>query len=186
MRFLPLLLVAACDSATTTSTSDTSPPEPPAPFAFYTPAWADGQDVPEEYTCDGAGGWGGQNNPKLVWESPPEGTVGFAMIFDDPDAGEYPHWAFFVNDATVLTVKKATSGTAELADGVVELLSGDGRVGYIPNCPSGNTHTYRWRMFALDTEIALDESASFSELEDAATEAKIKKVEFTGLSDAGR
>jgi hypothetical protein len=180
-------LLAACGSSGgVDDTIDTSPLEPPAPFAFYTPAWEDGDDVPSDYTCDGADGWLSQNNPELVWEAPPEGTKAFAMIFDDPDAGEWEHWAFFVNDADVLGVPEGTSDTADLPPGIVELNSGDGRTGYVPNCPSGATHAYRWRLWALDTEISLDGTASFTELEEAAKDKKIEKIEFTGMSDAGR
>jgi Raf kinase inhibitor-like YbhB/YbcL family protein len=45
------------------------------------PAFANGARLPERFTADGAG-----ISPPLVWNDPPAGTAGFALIVEDPDA----------------------------------------------------------------------------------------------------
>lgn len=156
-----------------------------ADFDFYTPAFNDGDMVPAQYTCDGRGGFGHQFNPELIWENPPPGTAAFVMIFDDPDAGNFGHWAFYTDDATVLRIPEGTSNTMNLPMGVNELRSSDGRTGYVPNCPGGRQHQYRWRMWAVDNTFMLNGRLSFDALERAATAAELDMVQFTGLSSAG-
>lgn len=155
------------------------------PFEFFTPAWTDGDTVPEAYTCDAPGGFRHQNNPEIVWRNPPPGTAAFVMIFDDPDARGYGHWAFFTDDASVLGVPEGTSNTANLPAGVNELVSSAGRIGYVPNCPGGALHTYRWRMWAVDATFTVGSNPSFQALERAAVSAAIELIQFTGTSDAG-
>lgn len=167
-----------------TGVNDTGPA---AAFEFFTPAWIDGGMVPSQYTCDGPGGWPHQNNPALVWANPPAGTAGFVMIFDDPDAGNWRHWAFFTADASLTGVPESSSNTAALPSGVTELRSGDNRRGYVPNCPGGNRHEYRWRLWAVNTaNLGVTASSSFSALERAAENAKIEMIQFFGVSTAGR
>jgi len=52
-------------------------------------AFADGQPIPTQYSCDGA-----DHSPQLSWGEPPEGTKSFALVMDDPDApsGTFRHW----------------------------------------------------------------------------------------------
>lgn len=191
-RPLLFLFAMACTGAVATdvtpdtdSDTDVADTEVAAAFAFSTPAWADGDTVPDVYTCAGAGGWSAQHNPELVWSDAPEGTAAFVMIFDDPDAGGYPHWAFFTDDASLGGIAEAVSNTASLPAGVTELESGDRRIGYIPNCPGGNLHAYRWRLWAVDTaDLGVDADSSFDALEEAARGASLERVTFTGMSDA--
>ena len=186
MRWLMALVLVACGGGATDGTGSTSETtEPPPPFAFYTPAWEDGGDVPTPYTCDGEGGWPHQLNPELVWENPPEGTAGFVMVFDDPDAGDWPHWAFFTDDAALRGIPEGVSGTADLPAGVVELQSGDGRTGYVPNCPGGAVHEYRWRLWAVSEPVEVPTDARFDDLIDAARAVSLEQQKFTGVSDAG-
>ena len=55
-------------------------------------AFQDGQPIPVQYTCDGAG-----QTPILHWNDPPAGTKSFALAIDDPDAqsGTFRHWGVF-------------------------------------------------------------------------------------------
>jgi phosphatidylethanolamine-binding protein (PEBP) family uncharacterized protein len=56
-------------------------------LALTSPAFADGEPIPSEYTCDDA-----DRQLPLAWSGTPAGTVEFALIFDDPDAGGFVHW----------------------------------------------------------------------------------------------
>jgi hypothetical protein len=44
-------------------------------------AFAEGQPIPEKYTCDGA-----DISPSLKWTNVPTGAKSLALICDDPDA----------------------------------------------------------------------------------------------------
>jgi Raf kinase inhibitor-like YbhB/YbcL family protein len=54
---------------------------PDATLDLTSPAYANGARLPERFTADGDG-----VSPPLVWRDPPEGTAGFALIVEDPDA----------------------------------------------------------------------------------------------------
>ncbi|MCO4743930.1 MAG: YbhB/YbcL family Raf kinase inhibitor-like protein [Proteobacteria bacterium] len=158
-----------------------------ADFSFSSPAFAHNTAIPSEYTCDGPGGWTAQNNPELVWANAPVGTQSFAMIYVDTDFNDWRHWAFFTSDATLSGIAKATSNTNTLPSSVTELESGDRRIGYVPNCPSGQSHRYEFTLWALDTQdLGLTGNATFAQLESAANDHSLGTVSFIGISDAGR
>lgn len=186
-RILPalLLLVACSPPSTDDDVSGDSTVEDsgvPAEFAFYTPAWADGEAIPVEYTCDGAGGWPAQDNPQLVWENPPEGTEAFAVIYVDTDLGDWEHWAFYTANAEVLEIPRTTSNTSNLPVGVVELESQDSRTGYVPNCPGPTPHSYEFTIWAVSDANALVGSATFTELEANATANSLGTLSFSGMA----
>ena len=56
------------------------------------PAFAEGQMIPADYTADGA-----DISPPLEWSGVPEGTKSIALISDDPDApqGAWEHWVIY-------------------------------------------------------------------------------------------
>ncbi len=61
------------------------------------------QALPVEFSCDGS-------NPEIAWEGAPEGTVAFALIFDDPTAGNFPHWAIYNIPASETGLAAGISG----------------------------------------------------------------------------
>ena len=178
------LLLAACnppvtgdDTLATDSGTDTAAA---GEFAFYTPAWQDGDTIPTEYTCDGTGGWQAQNNPELLWENPPAGTQAFAMIYVDSDLNDWNHWAFYTTNADVLGIPQATSNTGSVSSGVVELRSQDGRTGYVPNCPGSNPHTYTFTLWAVSDANALVGQSTFDGLASAASAVSLGSLSFSG------
>ncbi|MCO4772324.1 MAG: YbhB/YbcL family Raf kinase inhibitor-like protein [Deltaproteobacteria bacterium] len=94
-------------------------------------------------------------NPEIAWEGAPEGTESFVLIFDDPTAGDFPHWAILniPGDATGLAADSSGDGASgSIPSGSTELDNGFGYEGYLGSCPGG-TNEYRWRLWALDTEL---------------------------------
>ena len=61
-------------------------------FTLSSPAFANNAFMPIQYTCDGD-----NISPPLTWTDVPEGTVEFALLFEDPDApgGTLVHWVLF-------------------------------------------------------------------------------------------
>lgn len=182
MRLLPILVaLAACnppvDGDENSETGDTDT----AVFTLTLP-WDDGAAIPTEYTC-GAGGvnWTTQPNPLVSWSGAPDGTAAFAMIYVDSDLSDWEHWAFYTADATVTSIPATTSNTASLPAGVTELVSQDGRTGYVPNCPS-STHTYTWTLYAVSDASALTGQTSFDGLRSAAESVSLGSLTYTGTA----
>jgi Raf kinase inhibitor-like YbhB/YbcL family protein len=61
-------------------------------FELRSPSWQDQQDIPREFSCEGA-----NVSPELEWSEPPAGTQAFALIMEDPDApsGIFTHWVVY-------------------------------------------------------------------------------------------
>ena len=75
-------------------------------FTVTSPAFAEGQPIPRQFTCDGD-----DVPPALSVSDPPQGTRSFAIIMDDPDAprGTFTHWLAYdiPADGNVLHTAKA-------------------------------------------------------------------------------
>ena len=154
---------------TTTATEDVEE----AVFMLMSPDFNDGDEMPEAFVCC-------QGNPALTWSGAPEGTLSFVLIYDDPDAGNYDHWAVFNIPASATGIEQGASGkglSGGLPEGAAELNCGFGFPGYLGPCPPAN-HTYRWRLWALDT-ILETPPTDFASLEAAASEASLGMVEMS-------
>jgi len=118
-------------------------------------------------------------NPELEIESVSEEAESLALIMDDPDAVEpagkiWLHWT-----AWNIPVGKEVIEEGESVG--VEGTTDFRQTGYDgPNPPDGD-HTYVFRLYALDTELDLDEGASREELEDAMEEHVVEKAELRGV-----
>ncbi|MDB5705199.1 MAG: hypothetical protein JWN66_2315 [Sphingomonas bacterium] len=132
--------------------------EPGAVIDLSSPAFADGARLPERFTADGAG-----VSPPLLWGEPPEGTRGFALIVEDPDA---PALSPLVH----ALLWGLPADERRLAEGAI-LPDGDGgadgrdvgRNSYLsqgwlpPDPPTGHgSHDYVFQLFALSDVAALD------------------------------
>ncbi|MHA3772578.1 YbhB/YbcL family Raf kinase inhibitor-like protein [Verrucomicrobiota bacterium sgz303538] len=108
------------------------------------PAFANGDNIPEKYTGDGE-----NINPPLHVEDVPQGTKSFALIAEDPDAprGIFKHWAVW----NIPPDTKDLSEGASLQE-AMELENDFGDTGYGGPCPPSGTHRYYFRIFALDSD----------------------------------
>jgi len=91
-------------------------------FALTSEAFTNGQAIPSQFTCDGAG-----QPPPLAWGDPPDGTRSFALVADDPDApsGLFRHWGAYNIPASARSVP----GSAAQA------VNDFGKPGYGGPCP---------------------------------------------------
>jgi hypothetical protein len=104
--------------------------------------------LPHAYSCS-------NNNPEINWEGIPGNAQSLVLIFDDPTAGNYPHWAIYDIPVTETGLNEAISGqymTNTPPGDAQELDNGFGYNGYLGSCPGG-VNTYRWRLYALNTVI---------------------------------
>lgn len=125
------------------------------------PAFADGEMIPREYTCDGK-----DISPPLAWTGVPQGTKSLALIADDPDApaGTWVHWVIFNLPADGDGLSEAVSSEKNLADGSRQGINDFRRIGYGGPCPPGGTHRYYFKLYALDKALELSSGAGKKEL----------------------
>ena len=142
-------------------------------------AFADGGMLPPRFTCDGAG-----VSPPLAWEDVPDGTEAFALLCEDPDApsGLFMHWVLW----------NMPSGSRELAEGVPkdavlpvgprQGTNSFGDVGYGGACPprGDREHRYFFKLYALDTDLALEPGAKREQLLDAMREHILAEAQVLG------
>jgi Raf kinase inhibitor-like YbhB/YbcL family protein len=130
-------------------------------FTLMSTAFGNGQPIPTTYSCKGR-----DVSPPLTWNEPPAGTQSLALILDDPDApaGTWVHWVIFNLPATARGLAEATPKDAPLTAGGINGVNSWGRSGYGGPCPPSGTHRYFFKLYALDTLLALTASADKSQV----------------------
>lgn len=125
-------------------------------------AFEQGERIPEEYTADGR-----NISPLLKWDDPPEDTESFAIVCEDPDAprGTFTHWVIFNLPAESRELSEGMSHQKTLPNGTSQGTNDFGKLGYGgPATPPGKPHRYYFRLYALDTRLALEAGATKQEL----------------------
>ena len=128
-------------------------------------AFAEGETVPRQYTCDGP-----DISPPLAWSGVPKKAKSLALICDDPDApvGTWVHWVIFNIAADSTGLPEGVPVEPKLATGAVQGKNSWKKVGYGGPCPPpGKPHRYFFKLYALDTVLALDSNATSSNVEKA-------------------
>src|SRR6476659_9800311 len=141
---LPAVLcvaLASCGSSSSAN-NEASGAAPPGKISLTSDAFAEGQPIPAQFTCDGA-----DHSPALNWGETPAGTKSFALVVDDPDApsGTFRHWGTVNIPSTVRSIATGQSvGTPAIND--------FGKPGYDGPCPpkGRGIHHYHFKLFALD------------------------------------
>jgi len=122
------------------------------------PAFEDGEMIPAAHTCDGADA----SPPLEISDVPPE-AKSLALVMDDPDApmGTFDHWV----------VWNIPPGVASIPEGQepvgVAGRNSFGKTGYGGPCPPSGTHTYRFKLYALDAMLDLRPGSDKRALESA-------------------
>lgn len=108
------------------------------------PAFADKQMIPSDYTCDGA-----DRIPPLEIADVPANAKSLALVCDDPDApmGTWDHWVVWNIPPTTKRIDAEPEG--------VPGKNSWGRTGYGGPCPPSGTHRYFFKIYALDTMLDL-------------------------------
>ena len=176
-----LLVLAACSASTEdasqdpSATSSTSSATETSSMDLSSPAFAQGEVIPSEYTCDGA-----DTSPQLDIAGIPAGTVSLVLIVDDPDApgGTWDHWLAFNIDPTQMIAK------GEDAIGTGGRNSWD-ETGYGGPCPPSGSHRYSFRMFALDSALYLDQGTDKATVTAAMNGQILEMAELIGTYSRG-
>ena len=118
-------------------------------FRVESPAFQEKEKFPALYTCDGK-----DSSPPLAWFEVPQGTKGFALIADDPDApiGTWVHWVVYNIPLDTQELGEGVAKDEVLANGAKQGMTDFRRVGYGGPCPPpGAEHRYVFKLYALDT-----------------------------------
>jgi Raf kinase inhibitor-like YbhB/YbcL family protein len=121
------------------------------PLAVGSPAFADGDRLPERFTADGIG-----VSPPLVWGQLPEGTCSVALIVEDPDAPTPEPLVHAVIWGIHPYVHALDEGIVE-PDGIGQVNGSDVGINSLfferwlpPDPPTGHgEHRYAFQVFAL-------------------------------------
>lgn len=115
-------------------------------------------EIPSKFTCEGQ-----DISPALAWTGPPANTKSFVLIVDDPDAPDpkapkmtWVHWLLFNLPASTTGLAEAVPPSA-LPAGTKEGINDWKRTGYGGPCPPIGRHRYFFKLYALDTELALQQ-----------------------------
>jgi Raf kinase inhibitor-like YbhB/YbcL family protein len=145
-------------------------------FSATSSAFADGQPVPKQFTCDG-----NDAPPPIAINDPPNGTQSFAVIVDDPDApkGTFTHW---------LTYDVPVDGSALRATAGKALKNDFGRTGYGGPCPphGHGSHRYYFTVYAVDVPELGVPGDSRDDLEAALEGHTLAKARFMGRYERAR
>ncbi|HTL72204.1 MAG TPA: YbhB/YbcL family Raf kinase inhibitor-like protein [bacterium] len=141
--------------------------------------FAEGQPIPTKYTCDGT-----DISPPLHWTGAPGKTKTFALISDDPDApmGTWVHWVLYGLSAATDQLAEAIPTSDLLPDGAKQGVNDFKRIGYGGPCPPpGRAHRYFFKLYALDTELALKPRATKPQLLQAMEGHILAEASLMGL-----
>lgn len=147
----------------------------PASLVLRSEAFADSGFIPARYALDGE-----NTSPPLTWAAPPEGTVEFALLCEDPDApgGPFTHWV-----VTALPASARVIPEGKLPRGAVAGRNDFGELGWAgPRPPVGDeAHRYVFRLYALDRALGLQEGAIGAELRAAVAASCLAEGSLVGL-----
>lgn len=128
-------------------------------FSLSSTAFVNNATIPLQYTCDGS-----DVSPPLSMTGIPTNTKSLALIVDDVDApvGIYTHWIIW--NITPDNSKFSIGEKIGFPQGVTSA----GTSGYHGPCPpSGSIHRYYFKLYALDSLLNLDTSATKIDLENS-------------------
>lgn len=112
----------------------------PNTMQLTSPSFANNQQIPSLYTCDGD-----NISPPLAWSDVLEDTKSFALTVIDPDApgGSYAHWL-------VANIKPGAREILEGAEIGTPIATDFGTPGWGGPCPPSGIHHYVFTLYALN------------------------------------
>jgi phosphatidylethanolamine-binding protein (PEBP) family uncharacterized protein len=146
------------------------PQAPGDPLTISSPAFADGDQIPVQYTCKGA-----NIAPPLEWSSP----LGGALVVDDLDAVTKPYLHWIV---TGIAPGPGATADGQTPAGGTTLANSAGHEAYTGPCPPAGTgvHTYRFTLYELPASKQLPQGLAGPAALQAITRAATGQASFTG------
>jgi hypothetical protein len=142
-------------------------------------AFEDGKKIPSKYTCDGE-----DISPPLKIEAVPEGTRSLVLIVDDPDAPlvVFDHWLLWNIPADTKDLSEGLPQKEELQElgRAIQGRNKSSKIGYRGPCPPWGSHTYRFKLYALDKDLDLKPGSKKRKLERAMEGCVLDECILTG------
>lgn len=116
-----------------------------SPLKLQSPAFADQEEIPPRYTCDGE-----NVNPPLEIKDVPQEAKSLALLLEDVDASGGSFWHWFVGniDPRLKLIRENSVPAGSFLG-----LNDFGRKAYGGPCPPSGRHRYLFRLYALDKEL---------------------------------
>lgn len=159
----------------------TDSPADAGDLTISSPAFDEGDIIPEEFTCSGD-----DISPPLSFEETPPEAESLAVIVDDPDAPgrTFTHWLIWNIDTDETTIPAAVDPgeTVGVLGGARQGTNDFGTVGYRGPCPpeDDGPHTYRFRGYALESTVALEPGSERGAVEPALENVAVATGRLTG------
>jgi Raf kinase inhibitor-like YbhB/YbcL family protein len=146
---------------------------PMSTLSISSPAFQQNGRIPPKYTCDDA-----DINPPLAIVNGLPGAKSLALIVDDPDAprGTWVHWVVWNINPDIREIAEHT-----VPPGASEGMNDFRKRSYGGPCPPSGTHRYFFKLYALDTTLALGSGTTKGDLERAMKGHILGQTEFIGL-----
>lgn len=137
------------------------------------PDFAAGSNIPFQYSCKSI-----NINPQLNIEGVPAGTKSLALIMHDPDApsGDWLHWLVWNLSPQTSTIEPGSQLT-----GAQVGKNDAGTTKYSGPCPPSSIHHYVFELYALDSKLNLNDSASRSQVNEAMSGHVLNHASLTGI-----
>lgn len=153
---LAAMLVAACGGDDPEPAPTIAPDATPVQMTLISPAFEDGDPLPDEYVCQGqAPGI----SPPLSWSGAPQGTRSFVLSLTDLDGpiGPLQHWLVFDMDGDADSVGPGQETGEKVNGGTQGRNELNRRNDYTGPClPAGfPEHHYEFHIYALNTKLGV-------------------------------
>jgi len=128
---------------------------------IYSPSFPPNGKIPDKYTCNGL-----DISPSLKWGNFTSNVKSFVIIVYDPDAPKknFIHWIIYNIPANITELPEGIEKTEKTLFGY-QGINDFGRIGWNGPCPpSGSSHRYIFRIYALDTLLNLPPGISLNDL----------------------
>lgn len=147
-----------------------SVPLTPDTMEISSSAFEHNEPIPSQYTCDAD-----DVSPPLTIVDVPAEAKSLGLIVDDPDAPgkTWSHWVVWNIDPKTTEISE---GIAPGTEGTTDFE----RTGWGGPCPPSGTHRYFFKLYALNVEVDLDETATKADLEAAMEGHIIDQAELIG------
>ena len=141
-------------------------------------AFADGDEIPVTFTCDGA-----DVSPPVDWYDAPEDTRTFVLLCRDPDApaGTWLHWLVYDIPYPAFRLSEKLPPASELPAGMKQGPNSWGRMGWGGPCPPSGRHRYVFTLYAMDADsLGLPPGAPLDEVRAAMEGHVLAEAVLTG------
>jgi hypothetical protein len=154
-----------------------------AKITLTSPAFEDGQPIPEKYTSQGD-----NVSPPLQWSDVSQQTKSFAVICEDSDApsGTFTHWLVYNLPPTTMSLDENIPKGQSMVYGFLQGKNDFGNLGYGGPAPeAGKVHHYIFRVYALDIILLQQAGGDRSDLVGAMNGHVIGEGDLTGTFQTG-